>query len=175
MKKLLFVFVLMAALCACEAPGTKKGNTEEATELHTGNEGTKEDASGNSDNKGKVSGTGTAVKEEDNAGKATDEIGPTPTPGDKEITEVIPSNETNDPINIDLGNAADYAKGRELFCSADSEEEARAIAALYGITFVDFEYGIASFTTDEDPAAVVQRGKDNGWKSIEINYLSTIQ
>ena len=78
--------------------------------------------------------------------------------------------------SIDVEPAAcGYAKGRELFCLADSETEAASLASLYGITLVDYSYGVATFTTAEDPSAVVKRGRDNGWKAIEINYIRTIQ
>lgn len=64
------------------------------------------------------------------------------------------------------------AEGEELFALAENEEEAKKIAELYGISLVDFSYGVASFHTDEDLSAVIKRGKDNNWPLIEVNYLN---
>ena len=68
----------------------------------------------------------------------------------------------------------DYAKGKELFTLTETEEEARRIAELYGIELVSFEYGVAAFHTEEDPAEVVERGRENGWPPIEINHTMQI-
>ncbi len=64
---------------------------------------------------------------------------------------------------------ASYAEGRELFCTVESREEAEEIAELYGIELVSFSYRVATFHTEEDPGAVVQRGRDNGWKALSVN------
>jgi len=68
----------------------------------------------------------------------------------------------------------DTAKSRELMALASSEEEAQEIADLYGIELVHFESGVASYHTDEDPAAVIQRGIDNGWPLIAVNSTNTL-
>ena len=60
-------------------------------------------------------------------------------------------------------------EGAELYCLADSQEEAGEIADLYGIELVDFDLGVATFHTEEDPGAVIQRGKENGWRSLSLN------
>lgn len=70
--------------------------------------------------------------------------------------------------------AGSVAEGKELFCLADTEEEAKELAALYGITLVDFRYGVASFHTEEDPASVIARGKKNGWPSLSLNTVITL-
>ena len=69
------------------------------------------------------------------------------------------------------GRKDDIVKGGELICSADDEAQAREIAGLYGIELVRFEYGVATFHTDDDPAAVIQKGKDNGWKELSVNRM----
>ena len=66
-----------------------------------------------------------------------------------------------------------YSQEKPLIASADSREEAEELAELYGITLVDFSYGIASFYTEEDPYAVIQRGEKNGWKPLSINGIQT--
>ena len=70
-----------------------------------------------------------------------------------------------------LPSAAAYAEGKELFATFETEEDAQAVAELYGIELVSFSDGVAVFHTEEDPAAVVARGKEKGWAPIEINYL----
>ncbi len=64
-----------------------------------------------------------------------------------------------------------YPEGKELLASADTEEEARELAELYGIELVSFEYRVAVFHTEEDPFDVIQRGKDNDWPPLEINHI----
>ena len=59
--------------------------------------------------------------------------------------------------------------GEELFALCESEEEARQIAEIYGIEFVKFGFGVATFHTEEDPSEVVRRGIENGWPHIELN------
>ncbi len=67
-----------------------------------------------------------------------------------------------------------YAEGRELMAPAASREEAEEIAALYGVELVDYEHGYALFHTEEDPSAVRERGRENGWPELEINSLNPL-
>ncbi|MCH5260639.1 MAG: hypothetical protein J1F18_12835 [Lachnospiraceae bacterium] len=57
-----------------------------------------------------------------------------------------------------------------LMSLAESEEEARNIAELYGIVFVSFQNGVATYYTDEDPYQVIARGEENGYPAVYINY-----
>lgn len=66
------------------------------------------------------------------------------------------------------------AEGRELMCLADSREEAQAIADSYGITLVDFSYGVAVFTTQESPSSVIARGEAQGLHPLSPNQIVTI-
>ena len=66
------------------------------------------------------------------------------------------------------------AEGRELMATVGSQEEAEEIAALYGIELVDCSEHVATFHTEEDLYAVIQRGKDNGWPLLEVNYVITL-
>lgn len=59
----------------------------------------------------------------------------------------------------------------QLICIAGSEEEAKEIAEQYGITFLRFNAGIATFETSEDPQEVMQRGIDNGWTELSLNHI----
>lgn len=61
------------------------------------------------------------------------------------------------------------AAGRELFCAAESRTQAEEIAGLYGIELVAFDWGIATFHTEEDPLAVIERGRENGWILLDVN------
>lgn len=63
--------------------------------------------------------------------------------------------------------------GGRLMCMVDTEEEARELAALYGIELVSFRSGIAVFYTEEDPAAVIQRGREQGWTELARDGIST--
>ena len=61
--------------------------------------------------------------------------------------------------------------GQELFMPAETEEEAKKTAELYGIAFVKFGYGVATFHTEEDPQAVISRGRENNWPELSLNRV----
>ena len=63
----------------------------------------------------------------------------------------------------------DCVEGEELMAFAESENEAREIAAFYGIEFVRLECGVAVFHTEEDPFSVIQKMKDSGREDLELN------
>lgn len=62
------------------------------------------------------------------------------------------------------------SEAEPLMALVDTREEAEAIAQQYGITFVSFRDGIATFYTDEDPEQVISRGRENGYAALYINY-----
>ena len=64
--------------------------------------------------------------------------------------------------------------GGQLMCEAETEEEARELAQLYGIVLVRFHNGLAVFYTEEDPAAVIERGRVQGWPELVKDDLLTI-
>ena len=59
----------------------------------------------------------------------------------------------------------------QLIASAATPEEAQEIADLYGITLVEHKRSFALYRTEEDPKAVIQRGRDNGWPELNLNYI----
>ena len=93
-----------------------------------------------------------------------------PSPGGKEtMTHTISMGKPD-------GNGGDLltpVEGRELTASANSEEEARDIAEKYGIELVSYGLGVAVFHTDEDPSAVIERGKKQGLPVLSKNTRST--
>lgn len=91
-------------------------------------------------------------------GKRTGPAQPSPIPGSQSGT--LPA------------QTLPYAEGAELFGAFDSEAGALEAAELYQIEFLSYEYGIATFHTEENPADVIRRGSENGWPHIEINYLN---
>ncbi len=50
-----------------------------------------------------------------------------------------------------------------------SEEEAQKIAAQYGIDFVSFGLGVATYSTVEDPQSVIDRGEKEGLTPLYLN------
>lgn len=58
----------------------------------------------------------------------------------------------------------------ELIALADTEEQAKAIADMYGITLKSFSYGVAVYTTNKDPHTVIQSGIDNGYPTLSLNH-----
>ena len=79
-------------------------------------------------------------------------------------TEPLPA------ASASVPQTAEYAEGEELFTMTDTKEEAEQLAELYGIELVEWNSGVASFHTEEDPSAVIDRGKEKGWPLLEINY-----
>lgn len=57
-----------------------------------------------------------------------------------------------------------------LLALTENEEAAREIAEQYGITFVTYQNGVATYYTDEDPNEVIIRGEENGYPTLYINY-----
>lgn len=70
-------------------------------------------------------------------------------------------------IEMPTGNPS---AAEPLMTLTDSEESARVIAEQYGITFVSFQEGVATYYTDEDPNQVISRGEENGYPTLYINY-----
>lgn len=58
----------------------------------------------------------------------------------------------------------------ELTALADSQEEADEIAELYGIELKSYSYGVAVFTTEEDPQKLMQLGEEEGYPELQYNY-----
>lgn len=65
--------------------------------------------------------------------------------------------------------ASDASETEPLMALVDNEETAMEIAEQYGITFVSFQDGVATFYTDEDINQVLERGEKNGYPSVYIN------
>lgn len=59
----------------------------------------------------------------------------------------------------------------QLMALTDTEEQAKEIAAQYGIEFVSFENGLALYHTEEDPFEVITRGQENGYPQISVNFV----
>lgn len=63
--------------------------------------------------------------------------------------------------------------GGRLVCSAETEEQAQAIAELYGIELVDYQHGLALYLTEEDPYTVIKRGRDQGWPELSLDHMAS--
>lgn len=63
------------------------------------------------------------------------------------------------------------ASNGQLIASAQTQEEAEQIAALYGIELVDFEAPLALYRTDADPEEMIRKGAEMGWPRLEINHV----
>ena len=80
-----------------------------------------------------------------------------------------PSPRVSPPLRTPGPSRPVYPEGRELLASAETEEEARELAELYGVELVSFSGHIAVFHTEEDPFEVIRRGEKNDWPPLEIN------
>lgn len=66
-------------------------------------------------------------------------------------------------------SASDASETEPLMALVDNEETAMEIAEQYGITFVSFQDGVATFYTEEDINQVLERGEKNGYPPVYIN------
>ena len=89
--------------------------------------------------------------------------------GERGVIGTIRSVVDEDTVSVIPATGGDVVAGEELMCLAVDEKEAEAIAKLYGIKLANFSNGVATFTTDEDPETVIQRGKDNGYPELSRN------
>lgn len=62
----------------------------------------------------------------------------------------------------------------QLTALADTEEQAEGIAEQYGITLVSYDMGVAVYHTEEDPFEVINRGQENGYPELSLNYVQRI-
>ena len=61
-------------------------------------------------------------------------------------------------------------ENRQLMTIVETREEAEKIAGIYGITLEEYYNPTAVFTTDRDPYEVIERGQEEGWPQLFINY-----
>lgn len=61
----------------------------------------------------------------------------------------------------------------QLFCLAEDQAQAEKVAALYGISLVEFGAGMAVFYTEEDPGTVIEKGLANGWPELSLNSIDS--
>ena len=84
--------------------------------------------------------------------------------------QTVPAGMTSQETSAPPQTAPDTVRADgQLIASAQTREEAQAIAAQYGIVLVDWGYGVAKFYTDEDPGQVIRRGQENGWPELYLN------
>lgn len=67
-------------------------------------------------------------------------------------------------------SSGEVSETEPLIALTENEEAAREIAEQYGITFVAYQDGVATYYTDEDPNEVITRGEENGYPTLYINY-----
>lgn len=58
----------------------------------------------------------------------------------------------------------------QMIANAETREVAEEIAALYGITLLNYEYKVATYETDKNPHQLIKMGQEKGYPVIEINY-----
>ena len=57
----------------------------------------------------------------------------------------------------------------QLISDAQSKEDAEEIAAMYGVTFLEYLDGAALYETEEDPLEVIRRGEEQGYPQMWVN------
>ena len=63
------------------------------------------------------------------------------------------------------------AENRELFFVTDDQAEAEELARLYTIELVEYINGVAIYHTDENLDELLQKGQENHWPELNINYI----
>lgn len=84
-----------------------------------------------------------------------------------DTTVLIPTTSSGEP-------GEQFSARAPLMAKAENQEDAEAIAELYGITLVEFKRNLALFHTDEDPREVIKRGQENGWPELSLNYAKQL-
>lgn len=97
---------------------------------------------------------------------ASETIPPKTVPAETASLETIPAPEFTETA------PGEISQNGQLIASAETLEEAQKLAELYGIELVDYGYHIALFRTEEDPKAVIQRGRENGWPELSLNHTA---
>lgn len=84
------------------------------------------------------------------------------------LPEVSMNTEYAEPI--DIGNLSE----NPLMALAETQQEAEQIAEQYGIELVSFADGVAVYCTQEDPQTVIDRGQENGYFPLYLNYTRSV-
>lgn len=148
--------IMSAALLARCGDGKPDGGTASVEEEVDNSE----NASAPEESRGRID------KEDEEESKVSGSLFPVVSGSISPISE----NEVAQPVDL-VGNTA---KGEELWAMVSSGEEAMEIAELYDIELVLYEQGVATYHTEEDPKAVVQRGRENGWPLIAVNHTDNL-
>lgn len=116
------------------------------------------------DSEGASDGNSQGSVTQDKEGKedSEDTLTSTDLPG-KSNTDMVNPGEENDMIKEPENPVT------SMVALAESEEEAKQIAELYGIKYIDYAYGVATFETSENPQEVIKRGEKNHYPSISVN------
>ena len=61
-----------------------------------------------------------------------------------------------------------------MIALADTKEEAKKIAELYGIELVNYSYGVAEYETTKDPQELIALGEKKNYPALSTNNTLTI-
>ena len=93
-------------------------------------------------------------------------------PGDNKIQiynpEIYESEIDGTENNVTEKDNTDVPKV-ELVALADTEEQAQEIASMYQIELQSFSNGVAVYTTDQEPSALIALGQQNGYPALSVN------
>lgn len=57
----------------------------------------------------------------------------------------------------------------KVIAIAETKEEAKKIAELYGMELVEYSYKIATYMTQKEPVELMKWGKEQGYPTIAVN------
>lgn len=87
----------------------------------------------------------------------------------KETTSPTVTSELQTPVDETFHVPVD--EDAQLLCQVQSQEEADAVAELYGIELVSYYHGLATYRTEENPREVILRGETQGWPELSLNQI----
>lgn len=64
--------------------------------------------------------------------------------------------------------------GTQLMGPAETLAEARELAEKYGVELLRWNYGLAVYYTEEDPAEVIRRAETAGLPELSINHSNKL-
>lgn len=85
------------------------------------------------------------------------------------MSMVAAKNKSEGELLMNINEIEDSDGVTSMLALADSEDEAKKIAELYGITFVDFSYGVATYETTKNPRELMEFGEKNNYPPISVN------
>ena len=172
-----FLVIAVIILLSCVSRDTGQG-TMESPDANVWNSGMEETAPGYLAEPEKTDGeteADTDVQEESKPKETEEDMEPAEDDGD------TGRNHSSAEDDGDTGRNHSSTEEEEIMgekvsmiALADTKEEAKKIAELYGIELVNYSYGVAEYETTKDPQELIALGEKKNYPALSTNNTLTI-